>query len=45
MSEETIDQRVTRLLGEAHAEADNGNLEGAVELAEVAVADWREEQR
>ena len=39
---ETLEERVTRLLGNAHAEADNGNYEGAVELAEVAIKDWKQ---
>jgi len=40
--EETLEDRVTRLLGEAHALAQNGDIEDALDLASVAYADWYE---
>lgn len=38
---ETLQERMTRLLRDAAAEADAGNLEGAAELASVAIEDWK----
>lgn len=41
-TEETLQERMTRLLSDAHAEADNGNLDSAVMNAEAALEAWRE---
>lgn len=38
--EESVELRVTRLLGEAYAEADAGNHEGAIGMATAAIDDW-----
>jgi hypothetical protein len=40
VSGETLQQRMTRLLAAAHAEADANNLSAAIEAASAAHDDW-----
>ena len=39
---ESLEERVVRLLGEAYALAQNGDVESALDLAAVAYADFYE---
>lgn len=43
MPDETLQERMARLLRDAHAAADAGDLQSAAEYASAAIEDWKEE--